>query len=144
MTDANQTILANQEKIYSFFPEHLDVESKYKKIIEFGSFLPLLSLEDKVESNLVQGCQSIVYLSCKKVDNKLFFYAHSEALISSGLAALAVTFYSGLSAESILKTPPFFIQKLQLCGSLTPGRSNGLASMINIIKKHALNFLIAK
>jgi cysteine desulfuration protein SufE len=144
MIDINQQIFRNQEKIYTYFSDDLDTETKYKRIIEFGSFLHPFPPEDKIELNLVQGCQSIVYLSCKKIDNKLFFYAFSEALISSGLAALAVTFYSGLTAEEVLKTSPHFIQKLQLCGSLTPGRSNGLASMINIIKKHAVNFLIAK
>ena len=134
-----------QQAILAFFSGCNDEQAKYQKIIELGSSLPPFSEEYRLESNVVQGCQSIVYLDCKqKSDGKLYFTASSEALISSGLAALAIISYNGLSPEEVLQSNPYFIEKLGLAQSLTPGRSNGLASMITLIKQKALHFLLAQ
>lgn len=131
-----------EDSLYSHFPTSITSEQKYQKIIQLGRFLAPFIEDQKSEENLVPGCQSIVYLSHSEKEGKLYFNAYSEALISSGLAYLCTLFYSGRTPEEILKTPPYFIERLDLGKSLTPGRSNGVASMVSIIKKKALNFIL--
>ena len=134
-----------QEAIIALFSGCIDEQAKYQKIIELGGLLPPFPEESCLEDNIVRGCQSIVYLDCKRESNgNLYFTAKSEALISSGLAALAIISYNGLSPQEVLQSNPFFIEKLGLAQSLTPGRSNGLASMITLIKQKALHFLLSE
>jgi cysteine desulfuration protein SufE len=129
----------SQEHVINSFKEITDPQEKYKKIIELGLQAPPLPQDQRTESNLVSGCQSTVYLSAiESSDGKLYFSAYSEALISAGLAWIATQFYSGLRPEQILQTSPIFIEHLQLTQSLTPGRSNGLISMIDLIKKKSI------
>lgn len=129
----------SQELVINSFQEITDPQEKYKKIIELGLQAPLLSQDQRTDSNLVSGCQSTVYLNAiESSDGKLYFSAYSEALISAGLAWIATQFYSGLTPEQVLQTSPIFIEHLQLNQSLTPGRSNGLVSMIDLIKKKSI------
>lgn len=114
---------------------------KYKKIIELGRTLPPFPEEAKRDENIVRGCQSIVYLSAEMRDEKLFFKAASDALISAGLAALLLKAYNGQSPEFILAGKPTFIEKHGIGSSLSPGRSNGLASMFLQMQKYALKYL---
>jgi cysteine desulfuration protein SufE len=130
------------ELINSFFIHSLTSEQKYQKIMEIGARLPPYPVENKTEENIVPGCQSIVFIHAEEIDGKLYFNAQSDSLLSAGLAYLCITFYSNLSPEEILKKPPEFLDTLGLTKSLTPGRSNGLASMINTIKKISLHFII--
>lgn len=128
-----------QQSIIDYFASFIDEQTKYQKIIELGSKLPPFPSEKKIAENIVSGCQSVVYLHCIQDETgRLYFTAYSEALISSGLAALALAAYSGLFAEEILQTPPRFLEEIGLAKSLTPGRSNGLTSMLTLIKQKAL------
>ncbi len=120
-----------------FTPENL-----YQKIIALGRELPPMDLIYKTSENIVKGCQSIVYLHTEMREDKLFFSAFSDALISAGLAALLLKAYNGETPETILQNPPTFLEDLQIYTSLTPGRSNGLASMFLRMQKDALNFLV--
>ncbi|NGX58986.1 MAG: Cysteine desulfuration protein SufE [Chlamydiae bacterium] len=120
-----------------FTPENL-----YQKIIALGRELPPIDSGYKTPENIVKGCQSIVYLHTEMRENKLFFSAFSDALISAGLAALLLKAYNGETPETILQNPPTFLGDLQIHTSLTPGRSNGLASMFLRMQKDALNFLV--
>lgn len=117
-------------------------QDRYQKIIELGRELPPMPPEDKIEENIVKGCQSIVYLSSEMVEGKIYFTAHSEALISAGLAAILIRAYSGQSPEMVLKTKPIFLEELQIIGSLSPSRSNGLANMFLRMQQDALKFLV--
>lgn len=117
-------------------------EKKYQKIIECGRSLPSMPPDLKIPENIVSGCQSIVYLHCQMLEGKLFFTAASDALISSGLAALLLKAYNGHPPEFLLKNKPTFLNELQINTSLSPGRSNGLASMFLRMQKNALNFLV--
>lgn len=130
--------------VSTLFSSNMSSEQKYQKIIELGNRLADFPEHDRTEENLVPGCQSQVYLNFSEKDGKLFFNAYSEALISAGLAFLCISSYSGLTAEEILKSPPTFVETLGLTKSLSPGRSNGLASMISSIKKKALNFILLR
>ena len=116
-------------------------QEKYQKIIERGRNLPPFPEWEKRSENIVQGCQSIVYLSGEIKDGKLYFKAASDALISAGLAALLLEAYNGQPPEFILKSPPTFIEKHEIGTSLSPGRSNGLASMFLQMQRHALKYL---
>lgn len=117
-------------------------ESRYQKIIELGFQLPPMPDSLKTEENLVKGCQSLVYLHAKLVDEKFYFTASSDALISAGLAQLLLLAYQGKSPTFILKIRPTFLEDLGIPTSLSPGRSNGLASMYLQMQKFALNFLV--
>jgi len=107
--------------------EPLSPEQKYEKIIEMGRALPPLPDAARVPENLVQGCQSEMYLETTFRDGRVYFNADSEALISKGLAALLIAVYSGEPPEALINEPPLFLKELGL--SLSPARSNGLASL---------------
>lgn len=117
-------------------------QQKYEKIIELGRQLPVYPFEYKTPDRLVKGCQSAMYLHAQLVDGKIQFQAFSEALISSGLAALLLIVYNDESPEAVLTCPPDFLEELGIHGSLSPGRSNGLASLFQRMKQEALNFLM--
>ncbi len=124
------------------FQDCLSQQDRYQRIIELGRQLPPMPLEYRTDENIVNGCQSIVYLYSEIEDGKIYYLAHSEALISAGLAALLIKAYSGKSAEVILKSKPTFLEELQILGSLSPSRSNGLANMFLRMQQDALKFLI--
>lgn len=117
----------------------------YEKIITLGKSVPKPLKNISLEENRILGCQSIVHLSSEiDFNGKVFYEINSDALISSGLAYLLLFIYSGEQAELILFCPPLFIQKLQLTTNLSPGRSNGLASMYVRMKQDALKLFIQK
>ncbi len=116
-------------------------QQRYEKIIELGRKLPPIPPQQKIPANIVKGCQSVVYLYAENIDGKMFYHAASDALISSGLAALLLLAYNGASPEVVLKEKPLFLEDLQIYASLSPGRSNGLANMYFQMQKSALKFL---
>lgn len=123
------------------FASSTTAEAKYQKIIELGRLLPAMEEIHKVEANIVQGCQSTLYLHTLLENENIYFNAHSEALISAGLAALLIDVYSGQSPITVLKCPPSFIKELGIDIALTPGRSNGLANMYLKMQQEALKTL---
>lgn len=123
------------------FASFSSAEEKYLWIMELGKNLPSYPDSFKIEEKRVAGCQSTLYLLSEKKEGKLFFYADSDALISKGLAALALSIYSGETPETILKTPPDFLSKLGIFAALSPNRSNGLVSLLKKIFSEALFFL---
>ncbi len=133
------------EALLQKFASIKDPKEIYEKIIELGRTLPALSGSLKTEDNLVTGCQSEVFLSAEMdSDGKMFYHIGSEALISSGLAALLLLVYQGEPAEMILLCPPLFISDLGLAKSLSPGRSNGLASIYARMKQEATKLYIKR
>jgi cysteine desulfuration protein SufE len=92
----------------------------------------------------VPGCQSVLYLHTHFQDGKLFFAAHSEALISAGLAALLIAIYTDSSPETILLNPPVFLQEIGLLASLSPSRSNGFASIYHRMRQEAMKKIVNK
>lgn len=137
--------LEKQNQLLDFFSAAKScAEARYEKLIELGKQLPRLPTEQKIQSNRVQGCQSIMYLHSHIDQGSLFFTADSDALISHGLAALLIKVYSGESAEVILTCPPDYIETLGIPASLTPSRANGLYSIHLRMKQEALKFLVEK
>lgn len=117
-------------------------EAKYQKIIELGRAQPPIDSQYKIPENIVRGCQSTVYLCSYTNNKKIFFQAESDALISSGLAALLLFVYSGESAEVILKHPPSYLEEMGITQNLTPSRANGMYSIHLRMKQKALQHLV--
>jgi cysteine desulfuration protein SufE len=137
-----ESCLQKQQLIKNLFANCPTAESKYQKIIELGKQLSPLKEEEKIPSNIVKGCQSTMYLSSHLREGKVIFEAASDALISSGLAALLIQVYSNEPPEVILKCPPTYLEEIGLNTSLTPSRSNGLYSIHLRMKQEALKFFM--
>ena len=120
----------------------LSKQQHYDLLFQMGQQLPPFPSLLKIESSIVPGCQSTLYLHATSCDGRISFVAHSEALISAGLAALLVSLYSGESPETVLTSPPVVIEELQLTSNLSLNRSNGLANIYLRMKQLALAFLI--
>ena len=130
-----------QKQIIEIFLDFSSSEEKYEKIIEMGRALPPLTPEARIEKNLVQGCQSILYLETTYKEGLIYFNADSEALISKGLAAFLIYVYSGASPEALFKEPPYFLKEIGLHQALSPARSNGLNSLYRKMQQEALKII---
>jgi cysteine desulfuration protein SufE len=137
-----ESCLHKQAILVQLFSKLPSAEERYHYLIEMGRRSQPLAEEFKTGENIVQGCQSILYLHTSFMDGKVFFQTSSEALISSGLASLLLAVYNGEEPIVILKCPPRFIDELGIHASLTPGRSNGLFSMHVRMKQEALKILV--
>lgn len=133
-----------QEHIIEHFRLCKDKEAIYQTLMNFGKELSAFPEDEKIEDNLVRGCQSIMYVSSTFDGEHISFMAASDALISAGLAAILITVYSNETPETILKYPPTFLEEAKITENLTPGRSNGLASLYLHMKKIAMYHLLQK
>ena len=111
-------------------------------LIDLGNELDVLNEKYKNDSNLIDGCQSRVWLQCDLVDGKLQFTADSDALIVKGIIALLIQVLSGHTPTEILDADLYFIDKIGLKDHLSPTRSNGLLAMIKQIKAYALAYSV--
>ena len=123
---------------FNFFSEWLD---RYQYLIDLGRKLPALDDAEKTDDKLLAGCQSQVWLLLEGDAGQVMIRANSDAAIVSGLIALLIDVYSGCSAQQIVSTEPYFIQKIGLNDHLTPTRGNGLHAMLGAIKGHAQGLL---
>lgn len=137
-----ETCLQKQKKIIDAFDLLSDEESKYDYLIKLGKESPKLEPKFKVQENIVQGCQSTMYLRSYMKDELMVFEGESDALISAGLASLLIAVYSEETPLAILKCPPDFIEKVGLAERLTPNRANGLFSIHLRMKQEALKALV--
>ena len=126
-----------ENKIISEFSLYNSWEEKYEHLIEIGSEIPLIEADKKTPDYLIQGCQSNVWLDCKKRDGRLYFYADSDALISKGLVALIIQLFSGSTASEIVNYKNTLFEKIQLNQHLSMTRANGLLMMIRKIQNYA-------
>jgi cysteine desulfuration protein SufE len=133
-------IKETEERIVKEFELLQDWPERYKYIIKLGDKLAPLSEEDKVDENLVKGCQSQVWVTAEMKEGKVIFKADSDAAITKGLVALMVRFYSERKPTEILDTPPAFIDRIGMASHLSPTRANGLASMVKQMKIYAMAF----
>lgn len=130
--------LEKQQKARKLFDSCADASSKYQKIIELGQQNPALPEEYKIEEKRVQGCQSRLYLHAELKEGLMHYRAEADALISNGLAALLITVYDQETPEVVLKCAPQYLEDLEITASLTPGRSNGLASLFLRMRQEAI------
>jgi cysteine desulfuration protein SufE len=119
---------------FSMYEEWLD---KYEYLIELGKSLTDYPESEKTDDNLIKGCQSRVWLTCKVADGKVFLNADSDAIITKGIISLLVGLYSGRTPEEILSSDFSVVDKIGLKENLSPTRANGLVSMIAKIREIA-------
>ena len=129
-----------QEEIIEEFSGFEDWMDKYSLIMDMASSLEPLEDEYKNDGNLIEGCQSRVWLQADFVDGNIIFKGESDALIVKGIVAMLINTLSGHSPKEILESDLFFIEKIGLKENLSPTRSNGLASMVKQMKLYALAF----
>ena len=138
------TINELQDKLVEEFSELTDWMDKYQMLIELGNELEPLDEKYKTEKNIIDGCQSRVWLQCDIVDGQLVFTADSDALITKGIIALLIRVISNHTPQEIIDADFYFIDKIGLRQHLSPTRSNGLLSMVKQIKAYALAYSIKK
>lgn len=126
--------------IINEFDNFEDWMDKYNYLIELGKSLPMIEDKYKVESNLIPGCQSRVWLHADFDGKLIHFTADSDAVITRGIANLLIRVYSGHTPQEILDASTEFIKEIGLTEHLSPTRSNGLMSMIKQIKMYALAY----
>ena len=135
-------ILHEREKnIISDFNFLENWDQKYEYLIDLGKELPKAGLELKSTENLIKGCQSNVWLSSYIKNNKVYFIADSDALITRGLIALLLKVFSNTKPKEIALFDLKLISKVGLDKHLSMTRSNGLVKMIEKIKEISLNYL---
>ena len=135
-----KTINELQDEVVAEFSDFDDWMDKYQMLIDLGNDLDTLNDKYKTEQNLIDGCQSRVWLQCDNVDGKLVFSADSDALIVKGIVALLIQVLSGHTPKEILDADLYFIEKIGLREHLSPTRSNGLLAMVKQIRMYALAF----
>lgn len=134
------TINEKQDEVIEEFEGFTDWMDKYQMLIDLGNDLEPLDAKYKTEQNLIDGCQSRVWLQADYKDGLLYFTADSDALITKGIIALLIRVLSGHTPQEILDADLYFIEKIGLRQHLSPTRSNGLLSMVKQIKSYALAY----
>ena len=132
------TINEAQDEVIEEFNDFTDWMDKYQLLIDLGGELNALGEQYKNDDNLIDGCQSRVWIQCDVKDDLLFFTADSDALIVKGILALLIKVLSGHTAKEILDADLYFIDRIGLKDHLSPTRSNGLLAMVKRIKSYAL------
>ena len=134
------TIKEIQDEIIAEFNDFDDWLDRYQLLIDLGGEQEPLPAEYKTDNNLIEGCQSRVWLQADFTDGKVFFRAESDALIVKGIVSLLIKVYSGRTPDEILENEPYFVEAIGLKEHLSPTRSNGLLAMIKQMRLYALAF----
>ncbi|WP_301705963.1 SufE family protein, partial [uncultured Parabacteroides sp.] len=132
------TINELQDNVIEEFADFDDWMDKYALLIDLGNSLPPLEEKYKTESNLIEGCQSRVWLQADYVDGKILFKGESDAVIVKGIVSLLISILSGHTPQEILDADLYFIEKIGLKEHLSPTRSNGLVAMVKQMRMYAL------
>ncbi|HWA33781.1 MAG TPA: SufE family protein [Cyclobacteriaceae bacterium] len=135
------TIKETQDEIVNEFSLlEGDLEMSVMYLMELGQKLPAMPEADKVEANVVKGCQSKVWLTAELKHDRIFFTADSNTAITKGLVSLLIRIFNGHTPEEALAAELFFMQKIGMDRFIGTQRSNGFAAMIKQMKIYALAF----
>ena len=130
-----------QEEIIDEFCGVDDWMDRYSYIIELGNAVEPLDAKYKVPENIIEGCQSRVWLNAEQQpDGTITFSADSDAIIVKGIIALLIRVLSGHTPDEILESDLHFIEAIGLREHLSPTRSNGLLAMVKQMRMYALAF----
>ena len=135
-----KTINELQDEVIEEFSDFDDWMDKYQLLIDLGNEQEPLAPEYKTDQNLIDGCQSRVWLQADLADGKIEFQAESDALIVKGIIALLIKVVSGHTPDEILDNEPYFVEAIGLKEHLSPTRSNGLVAMLKQMKLYAMAF----
>ena len=131
-----------QDEIIAEFNDFDDWMDRYQLLIDMGSEQEPLDEQYKTEQNLIDGCQSRVWLQADLIDGMVHFRAESDALIVKGIVTLLVRVLSDHTPQEILDADLYFIDQIGLREHLSPTRSNGLGAMLKQMKMYALAFKV--
>lgn len=135
------TINEIQDEIIEEFSGLTDWMDRYAYIIDLGNTLPEFPESEKTPQNLIEGCQSRVWIDARlDSDGNIIFQADSDALIVKGIVALLLRVLSGHTPDEILEADLYFIDKIGLKEHLSPTRSNGLVAMVRQMRNYATAF----
>ncbi len=134
------TINQIQDEIVGEFNALTDWMDKYSILIEIGNELDNFDETNRTEQNLIEGCQSKVWLHAWLDNGKIYFMADSDAIIVKGIVALLIRILNNRTPEEILNTDLYFVDQIGLKEHLSPTRSNGLVSMIKQMRMYALAY----
>ncbi len=134
------TLEEKQNEIIDEFSAFDDWMDRYQYLVELGNALPPLPEAEKTDQNLIDGCQSRVWLVADYADGRITFRGESDAVIVKGIVALLVRVLSGCTPDEILDSDLHFIDRIGLKEHLSPTRSNGLLAMVKQMKMYALAF----
>ena len=131
-----------QDNVIEEFSAFDDWMDKYALLIDLGNSLPALDERYKTESNLIEGCQSRVWLQADYVDGKIHFQGESDAVIVKGIVSLLIQVLNDHTPQEILDADLYFIDAIGLGDHLSPTRANGLLAMVKRIKAYAVGYEI--
>lgn len=134
MTDALQEEIIEE---FSIFDDWLD---KYDYLIGLSESLPAIDVKHRTEQYKIQGCQSSVWIDAELREDKIYYTADSDAIITKGIIALLVRVLNGRTPEEVLQTELYFIDRIGLSENLSPTRANGLLAMVKQMRLYALAF----
>lgn len=132
------TIKEIEQEIIEEFTFFSDWMERYEHIIDLGKSLPLIDEKNKVDTNLISGCQSKVWLHSELKEGVMLFTANSDAILTKGIIALLLRVFNKQTPDAILQSEVVFIDKIGLKEHLSPTRANGLLSMVKQIKLDTL------
>ena len=135
------SLIEKQKAIVDEFNFFEDWMQKYEYIIELGKELPKIKEENKIDLNLIEGCQSRVWLKSNFENERMLFFADSDAIITKGIISLLIQVLNEEKPIDIVKSDLFFISEIGLQEHLSPTRANGLLSMVNRMKQDALKYI---
>ncbi len=134
------TINEIQEEIIEEFAAFDEWMDKYSYLIEIGNDLEGFKDEWRLEQNLIEGCQSKVWVHAEIQDGKIIYSADSDAIITKGIIALLIRVLSGRTPDEILSSQLNFVEEIGLKDHLSPTRSNGLLAMMKQMHLYAVAF----
>ncbi|MEA4981672.1 MAG: SufE family protein [Paludibacter sp.] len=134
------TINQIQDNIVDDFNQFDDWMDKYALLIDLGNSLQPIDEKYKVPQNIIEGCQSRVWLTAEMEEGKIEFKGESDAILVKGIVALLLQVFSGRTPDEIINADLYFVEKIGLREHLSPTRSNGLLAMIKQIKLYAIAF----
>ena len=129
-----------QNEIIDEFSLFEDWMQKYEYLIELGKSIKPIKEENKIDSNLIKGCQSKLWLHAEFSKGKMVYSADSEAIITKGIAAILLRVFSNQTPNDIINSNVDYIDKIGLKEHLSPTRANGLMSLVKQLKYYALAF----
>lgn len=134
------TINQRQQEIIEEFEQFDDWMDRYSVLIDLGNSLQPITESEKTPQNIIEGCQSRVWLTADLVDGKIIYKGESDAVLVKGIVSLLVNVLSNSTPDEIINTELYFIEKIGLREHLSPTRSNGLLAMIKQMKFYALAY----
>lgn len=134
------TINELQDEIIDEFSQFDDWMDKYALLIDLGNSLEALDDKQKTPQNIIEGCQSRVWLDAEMNDDIITYKGESDAVLVKGIVSLLIHVLSGHTPDEIINTELYFIDAIGLKEHLSPTRSNGLVAMVKQMKLYALAF----